>query len=74
MVRHPLRAFRENQHPPLTQEQLAELLGVRKATVSRWETGTRKLDQSKLSDVAEKTGIPARELRPDLAELLGAAE
>lgn len=66
---HPLRAFRE-QHK-LTQRQLAELLDEKIPTVSRWETGTRKIGPDKLPVISEKTGIPAAELRPDLAQLLG---
>ena len=37
-------------------------------TVSRWETGERKIGVKNLADVAKLTGIPKRELRPDLAE------
>lgn len=67
---HPLKNYRENQNPKLSQQALAKKLGVARLTVLRWETGERKINPSKLSDVEEKTGIPARELRPDLAELL----
>ncbi len=66
---HPLRAYRERQSPPLTQEQLAAQLNVSKASVSRWETGERKPEVELLPGVARKTGIPAAELRPDLAEM-----
>lgn len=66
---HPLQAFRERQHPPLSQEQLSELLGVGRVTVWRWETGARKVDEELLLKVSELTGIPARDLRPDLAKL-----
>lgn len=65
-----LKDYRENHKPRLTQKQLAELLDVKKATVSRWETGERKIDEAKLTAVAERTGIPAADLRPDLAELM----
>jgi len=73
---HPLRAFREKQAPPLSQRQLADLLGVSSTAVSRWEAGERKLDEEKVTMVAEKTGIPPADLRPDLAALLrhGAAQ
>jgi len=67
---HPLKAFRETQAPPLTQEQLADLLGVSRTTVARWETGTRKLGKDWLSKVAKKTGIAPAKLRPDLAALM----
>jgi transcriptional regulator with XRE-family HTH domain len=67
---HPLRQYRERQVPPLTQDQLAELLGVSKGTVSRWESGNRKVDDDLLPSVSEKTGISPSELRPDLVALL----
>jgi transcriptional regulator with XRE-family HTH domain len=54
----------------LTQVELAKLLDVTSITVSRWEIGERKVGLKKLNGVAEKTGIPKRELRPDLADLI----
>ncbi len=73
MGTHPLKKFREKQAPRLTQQQLAKMLGVSRTTIARWETGTRKVDRDILQDVSAKTDISPRELRPDLAELLGAA-
>lgn len=67
---HPLKSYRENQTPKLSQAALAEKLGVDRITVVRWETGIRKIDETKLLDVSSKTGIPRKELRPDLVELL----
>ena len=67
---HPLKAFRENQNPPLSQIELAEMLDVARETVTRWENGSRKIDEQKLTSVARKTKIPARVLRPDLAKLM----
>lgn len=66
---HPLKAYRERQSPPLSQDQLAALLGVSRVTITRWESGRRKLEGDLLPLVAEKTGIAPAELRPDLAEL-----
>lgn len=66
---HPLKSYRERQVPPLTQEDLAKLIGVGKSTISRWEDGKRKIDDELVGVVAEKTGIPPAELRPDLAKL-----
>lgn len=65
---HPLKSYREKQTPKLSQAALADRLGVARLTVIRWETGERKIDQSLLPGVSEKTGIPAKELRPDLIE------
>lgn len=67
---HPLRQYRLKQEPRLSQGQLADLLGVTRTTVARWETGARKVDDDLVPFVAEKTGIPRAELRPDLADLL----
>lgn len=67
---HPLKIFRRNQTPRLSQAGLAEKLGVARLTVLRWENDQRRIDASLLPTITEKTGIPAKELRPDLAELL----
>lgn len=63
---HPLKTYRETQSPRLSQAGLATKLGVARLTVLRWETGERKIDPSLLPKVTESTGIPAKELRPDL--------
>lgn len=53
----------------ITQAQLADELGTTPMTVYRWEAGTRKIDKDRVPAVSAKTGIPTRQLRPDLAEL-----
>ena len=72
MMAHPLKHYRNAQG--ITQEALAARLGVTSITISRWETGARKINRHKLQVVARETGIPAAELRPDLAEIFGVAE
>jgi Transcriptional regulators len=69
MDSHPLTTYREAQEPKLTREELAEKIGVGKSTVSRWESGKRKIDDELLERVSEVTGIPASVLRPDLAKI-----
>lgn len=71
---HPLRAYRKNQQPPLSQKQLADMLGVDRVTVARWEAGTRNVDQERLPAIAERTGIAPAKLRPDLMKLLNAPQ
>jgi DNA-binding transcriptional regulator YdaS (Cro superfamily) len=65
---HPLKTYRANQTPKLSQAGPAAKLGVARLTVLRWETGERKVDPSLIPKVTEKTGISAKELRPDLIE------
>jgi transcriptional regulator with XRE-family HTH domain len=65
---HPLRAYRDRHG--LTQLALARELGVSNITISRWETGMRRIDGALLAEVAQKTGIARDALRPDLAALL----
>ncbi len=69
---HPLRLWRFKVG--LSLEQLANLLGTTKVIIWRWETGERKIGYASLPEVVRKTGISAAQLRPDLAELLRAAE
>jgi transcriptional regulator with XRE-family HTH domain len=65
---HPLKAFRRSQTPKLSQDALAKMLGVVRLTVLRWENAQRKIDDDLLPIITEKTGIPAKDLRPDLLE------
>lgn len=65
---HPLTAYRTSQEPPLTEADLARKLGVGRPTIHRWENFKRKIDTALLPRITEKTGIPAKELRPDLIE------
>ena len=46
----------------LTQEQVAEKLGVSSRTISRWETGAYMPDISMLVDIAEMYDVDVREI------------
>ena len=46
----------------LTQEQLAEALGVSQRSISRWETGKTMPDYSLLPNICEVLGITVAEL------------
>lgn len=63
---HPIKAYRTARK--LSQEALAEFLGVSRLTVLRWENHQRPIDPNKVAHVATMTGIPAQELRPDIVE------
>lgn len=73
MSNHPLKTYRGNQTPKMSQTRLADLLGVSRMTVLRWENWERPIALDKIPDVASKTGIPPRDLRPDLTEMFGSA-
>jgi transcriptional regulator with XRE-family HTH domain len=71
MERQPLKALIEYRvKQGWTPAELARFLEEHRPTVHRWETGARKIGRKKLEYVSEKTGIPKRELRPDLAEVM----
>ena len=55
-----LKELRKEQS--LTQEQVAEKLGVSSRTISRWETGTYMPDISMLVDIAEMYDVDVREI------------
>lgn len=67
---HPLRRYRDTQTPKLSQAGLADKLDVARLTVLRWENGERKIDKALLTRVSQITGIPAKDLRPDLVDEL----
>lgn len=64
---HPLKTYRKQEK--LTQKGLADLLGVKRETVARWETGLREPADDNLVAIAEKTGIQPPALRRGLAKL-----
>jgi len=67
-----LKKWREAQD--LSIPAAAARARVGRATWWRWESGDRPIGIDKLSGIAGLTGIPASELRPDLAKkLLGVA-
>ena len=55
-----LRILRKEKN--LTQEQLAEILGVSGRTVSRWETGSNMPDLSIMIELADYYDIDIKEL------------
>jgi len=57
--KHPLTRYRESEKLSITE--LADMLGVSKATVSRWEAG-RFPEQSLWPVIKDKTGIRAEDL------------
>lgn len=60
--KHPLKAYRERCKPPMTQDELAQALGVTKAAVSRWETGERFPERQFWQRIHEVTGISLKQL------------
>jgi transcriptional regulator with XRE-family HTH domain len=66
---HPIRAYRLSQKPPMRQADLAKRVGTTKFNLSRIETGKQTLTEDLLFRFVAETPIPARKLRPDLAEL-----
>lgn len=59
---HPLKAFRESRTPRLTQEELAQMLGVTKTSISRWEAGERFPERELWPRIKEVTGVEPNDL------------
>lgn len=57
-----LREYRASQTPPLSQLEMARLLGVTRVTVARWEVGLRRPDREFVPELSRMTGVPAAEL------------
>lgn len=66
---HPIRAYRLNQSPPVTLEDLAKRIGTTKPNLSRIETGKQPLSEALMKKLIAETGLSAAALRPDLAKL-----
>lgn len=62
MTQNPLKAWRDRQTPKISQEKLAELVGVRAMTVSRWERGGHLPNKKHWPKIEEATGIAASHL------------
>jgi transcriptional regulator with XRE-family HTH domain len=58
--KHPLQAYRERHD--LSQEALADLIGVKAATISRWEQRKRTPRGADLDKISEVTAIPKAEI------------
>jgi transcriptional regulator with XRE-family HTH domain len=61
---HPIKKYREAEG--LTQEELAEKLGVSRAMVGLVESGERQIDPTEVGRWAKVTGITREQLRPDI--------
>lgn len=65
--KHPLTEYRERH--ALRKSDLARLLGVDRANITRWEKGHRVVALKMVRTISQKLGIPPQELRKDLADL-----
>lgn len=65
---HPIKAYRDRCG--VSQEHLAKQIGASRVAITRWESGARMPGKKYLPKLVAVTGIPLRELRPDIAELM----
>lgn len=66
-VGRAIREQRLSQH--MKQSELARALNVTRATVTRWESGTRPMTIATLLTIAEQLGVPASHLLPERHQL-----
>lgn len=69
MTNGTLRTWRKANK--VSQVKLAEMLGIKQETVSKWELGKTKIPVKRVPQLSEITGIPRVLLRPDLPEVFG---
>lgn len=67
----PLKAWRYRNR--MTQQDAAAALEVTAGFLSRVESGDYRFSADRVAEVSRVTGIPPQELRPDLADIFGAA-
>jgi transcriptional regulator with XRE-family HTH domain len=67
---HPLMKFRLNRKPPMSQAELARLLGVSRSCINHIENGHRQMGIELLLRATEETGLSPSVLRPDLKAVL----
>jgi transcriptional regulator with XRE-family HTH domain len=65
-----IKAYRLSQTPRLTLKGLGDQVSRSKATISKIENNLQLPSPKLAKALSEITGVPAKELRPDLAELL----
>ncbi|WP_460928739.1 helix-turn-helix domain-containing protein [Shinella zoogloeoides] len=61
--------FRKNSGKTL--DAVAEVFGVDRRTIIRWEKGMPPVPVKRLEEAEKITGIPRHKLRPDLADIFG---
>ena len=66
MLGETIQALRRQKN--LTQEQLAELVGVSRQAVSKWELNTALPDTDKLVPLARALGVSVDELLGNVSE------
>lgn len=66
-----LRVWRKAQG--ITIDEAGSRVGVSGVQWHRYEKGTRLISAEKVPAVSGVTGIPPHDLRPDLADIFGAA-
>lgn len=67
-----VKQFRRRQNPPMRMKELAALVSMTSASLSRIENGKQLISDEKLPKFVAATGLPAKVLRPDLAKLFEA--
>ena len=66
MTKQPIADLRKKKG--LTIEAAAELFGVERSSIIRWEKGTPMIPLKRLDDAAKIYGVPKKKIRPDIFE------
>jgi len=61
---HPITKYRKRND--LSLSELADMVGVNKSTVYRWEIGAIKITPTKVKQLSNLIGVSKRALRPDI--------
>lgn len=66
MTKQPIASYR--QKLGLTHKAVAQLFGVDRTTVIRWERGEPLIPLKRLDDAAKIYGVTKKKIRPDIYE------
>lgn len=74
LIGNRVRQLRDTQSPRMSQDDLAQILGLKRTSITNIESGQQKLTLDSVFRLCEHFGIEAGELLPRIADVSREAE